>query len=59
MIYEAASNPDSHLLLEKNKLEEFNVVENEYWGNSSVPAQTINFSDHHISGKDSSNNIGF
>jgi hypothetical protein len=38
MIYEAANNPDNHLLLESNKQEELDAVENEYWGNLSVPA---------------------
>ena len=36
MIYEAANNPDNHLLLETNKQEELDVVDNEYWGNLSV-----------------------
>jgi len=47
------------LLLETNKQEELDAVENEYWGNLSVPAQTINFSDQYISGRDSSQNINF
>lgn len=58
-MYEAANNPDNHLLLETNKQEELEAVENEYWGNLSVPAQTVNFSDQYISGRDSSQNIGF
>ena len=59
MIYEAANNPDNHLLLETNKQEELDVVDNEYWGNLSVPAQTINFSDQYLSRRESSQNIGF
>lgn len=57
MIYEAANNPDNHLLLETSKQEELDAVENEYWGKISVPAQTINFSDQYISSRDQ--NIGF